>query len=124
MAGGRWPLCVGAQSASQRCDLDAPIFTLRQTVYAMSEGTSSEPSSDQLSTRTLDHPIFRGTDRQKLEGILRMPPRKVATGAVVSLPDGPARLHLVLSGLLRCYRLTSGGHQLLLELIPAGGFDG
>lgn len=36
----------------------------------------------------------------------------------------PGLLYLVLSGRLRAYQVTADGHELLLELIPEGGFDG
>lgn len=73
----------------------------------------------------VDHPMFDGTDREKLARVLAAAPvRRLEAGDAVGLPNGPAQLHLVLRGLLRCYRLASHGRQLLLELTPAGGFDG
>jgi CRP-like cAMP-binding protein len=74
---------------------------------------------------TLDHPMFDGVDRAALEVLFAsVQPRRFDAGEVVTMPDGPPRLHLVLDGLLRCYRLSWNGQQLLLELIPPGGFDG
>jgi CRP-like cAMP-binding protein len=72
-----------------------------------------------------DHPILAGTDRRTLGSVLT-PVRtvRIESGEVLTMPAGPPRLHLVLDGLLRCYRLSGNGQQLLLELIPPGGFDG
>lgn len=73
----------------------------------------------------LRHPILRDADKDKLAPVLaRVPLRRLAPGEALGLPVGAPQLHLVLSGLLRCYRLASNERQLLLELIPAGGFDG
>ncbi len=72
-----------------------------------------------------DHPIFKGADPSRVAPLLAaIPVRRLGPGEAVGLPVGPRQLHLVLSGLLRCYRLASNERQLLLELIPAGGFDG
>jgi CRP/FNR family cyclic AMP-dependent transcriptional regulator len=81
------------------------------------------------AARTADlwgHPLFRGVDRIEPQpfgdGIAI---RSVKRGAVLTSPAGRARqLHLVLAGELRAYNVTSDGRELLLELIPAGGFDG
>ncbi len=73
----------------------------------------------------MDHPIFESANRATVAPLLAaIPVRRLGPGEAVGLPVGPRQLHLVLSGLLRCYHLASNGRQLLLELIPAGGFDG
>jgi CRP/FNR family transcriptional regulator len=83
--------------------------------------TGGPPGSD----NPLDHPIFDGVDRSKVTPLLAaVPVRRLGPGEAVGLPIGPRQLHLVLSGLLRCYRLATNERQILLELIPPGGFDG
>lgn len=82
---------------------------------------------DGLSWReALGHPLFAGVRDQQVEPILReMPPRRVRAGKLLSAPGAiPVYMHLVLSGRLHAYLLSSTGHQLVLEIIEAGGMDG
>lgn len=88
-------------------------------------GGISRPES--LSWReALGHPLFAGVGDQQVEPILReMPARRVRAGRLLSAPGAmPAYMHLVLSGRLHAYLLSSTGHQLVLEIIEAGGVDG
>lgn len=72
------------------------------------------------------HPLFAGVDPDRL--------RECASAVVIhnvrkgTLLNGPGmargRFHLVLRGTLRAYRVLNDGRELLLELIPEGGFDG
>jgi len=74
----------------------------------------------------LAHPLFAGIRPDRAETILReLVPRQVRAGRLLNSPGAaPAYLHLVLAGRLQIYRLNSNGHQLLLEIIGAGGIDG
>jgi CRP-like cAMP-binding protein len=79
-----------------------------------------------VATSLLDHPLFRGVDAQRLEPELgRIAITHVEKGAVLNAPWGDRGLiYLVLSGHLFANKITADGRQLLLELIPLGGFDG
>lgn len=62
----------------------------------------------------------------RLESILGgLPVQEVPKGKLLNTPGvEPGLLHLVLHGRLRAYQMSADGHELLLELIPEGGFDG
>jgi CRP-like cAMP-binding protein len=83
---------------------------------------------DALSTRShlLDHPLLRDVHTDRLERILDgIAVKEVPKGKLLNTPGvTPGLLHLVLRGRLRAYQMTPDGHELLLELIPEGGFDG
>ncbi|HET7339238.1 MAG TPA: Crp/Fnr family transcriptional regulator [Candidatus Dormibacteraeota bacterium] len=72
------------------------------------------------------HPLLRGVEGDRLEECCRrIPVRTVARGTVLNRPDmTPGRIYLVLRGTLRTYQLMADGRELLLDLIPSGGFDG
>ena len=73
----------------------------------------------------MQHPLFRGARHDHIEPWLdQVSVRTFSKGALLHTPgvDGP--LHLVLSGRLRAYQLTSGGRKLVLEIVPPGGVDG
>ena len=72
------------------------------------------------------HPLFHGVDRDRIEECCRaIPVRTVARGTVLNRPDvTPGRIYLVLRGTVRTYQLMADGRQLLLDLVPEGGFDG
>jgi CRP-like cAMP-binding protein len=74
----------------------------------------------------LDHPLFRDVRTDRLERILDgVAIKEVPRGKLLNTPEvTPGLLYLVMSGRLRAYQMTADGHQLLLELIPEGGFDG
>ena len=73
----------------------------------------------------LGHPLLLGTEPSRLEAALeRITVADVAKGAMVGGPGLKQRLHLVLRGCLRAYKLTAEGRELLLELLPEGSFDG
>ncbi len=62
----------------------------------------------------------------RLETVLGgVPVQEVPKGKLLNTPGiEPGLLHLVLQGRLRAYQMSADGHELLLELIPEGGFDG
>jgi CRP-like cAMP-binding protein len=74
----------------------------------------------------LGHPLLEGVDADNLERLLdAVTIKQVPRGMLLNTPGiSPGLLHLVIRGRLRAYQLTADGHQLLLELIQAGGFDG
>lgn len=74
----------------------------------------------------LDHPLLRDVRTDRLERILDgIAVKEVSKGKLLNTPGvTPGLLHLVLRGRLRAYQMTADGHELLLELIPEGGFDG
>jgi CRP/FNR family transcriptional regulator, cyclic AMP receptor protein len=74
----------------------------------------------------LDHPLLRDVRTDRLERILDgIAIKEVPRGALLNTPAvTPGLMYLVLSGRLRAYQVTADGHELLLELIPEGGFDG
>jgi CRP-like cAMP-binding protein len=74
----------------------------------------------------LDHPLLRGIDSARVAGELaRITVSEVRKGTSLNAPWGDrALIYLVLDGQLRAYQVTADGRELLLELIPAGGFDG
>jgi len=74
----------------------------------------------------LDHPLLRDVRTDRLERILDgIAIKGVPRGALLNTPAvTPGLMYLVLSGRLRAYQVTADGHELLLELIPEGGFDG
>ncbi|MDQ6944701.1 MAG: Crp/Fnr family transcriptional regulator [Actinomycetota bacterium] len=74
----------------------------------------------------LTHPLFAGIREDRADKVLReLVPRPVRAGRLLNAPGAvPAYLHLVITGRLQIYRLNSSGHQLVLEIIQAGGIDG
>ncbi len=72
------------------------------------------------------HPLLRDADPERLGGLLdQVAVAHVTKGTVLNAPGADhGMLHLVLRGRLRAYQVTADGRELLLELIPAGGFDG
>ena len=72
------------------------------------------------------HPLFAGVDPGRIEECLpAIGVRTVRKGSVLNGPGmRPGRFHLVLRGTLRAYQVTDDGRELLLDLIPEGGFDG
>lgn len=74
----------------------------------------------------LDHPLLRDVRTDRLERILDgIAIKEVPKGKLLNTPGvTPGLLYLVLRGRLRAYQMTVDGHELLLELIPEGGFDG
>ena len=73
----------------------------------------------------LAHPLLLGVDASRLDGALeRITVIDVQKGAIVGGPGLKQRLHLVLKGCLRAYKVTAEGRELLLELLPEGNFDG
>ena len=70
--------------------------------------------------------MFRDVQLDRLEPVLDgIPVQEVPKGRLLNTPGvEPGRLHLVLQGRLRAYQMSADGHELLLELIPEGGFDG
>lgn len=73
----------------------------------------------------MQHPLFRGARHDRIEPWLdQISLRSFPKGALLHTPGVEGPLHLVLSGRLRAYRLTSGGRKLVLEIIPPGGVDG
>lgn len=73
----------------------------------------------------LGHPLFNRVREERVAPVLReTAPRQVAAGTVLNTPGTTGSLHLVLRGRLQSYRLTPGGHQLLLEIVEAGSVDG
>lgn len=76
--------------------------------------------------RLLDHPLLRDVHTDRLERILDgLAIKEVPRGALLNTPEvTPGLMYLVLNGRLRAYQVTADGHELLLELIPEGGFDG
>lgn len=74
----------------------------------------------------LDHPLLRNVRTERLERMLdRIAVQEVPRGRLLNTPGvTPGLLYLVLSGRLRAYQVTVDGRELLLELIPEGGFDG
>jgi CRP/FNR family transcriptional regulator, cyclic AMP receptor protein len=77
-------------------------------------------------SRLLDHPLLRDVRPDRLERILDgIAIKEVPPGKRLNTPEvTPGLLYLVLSGRLRAYQVTADGKELLLELIPEGGFDG
>ena len=76
--------------------------------------------------RLAEHPLLRGVLTERLDRILDgIAVKEVAKGQLLNTPGvTPGLLYLVLRGRLRAYQMTADGRELLLELIPAGGFDG
>ena len=74
----------------------------------------------------LAHPLLAGVPRARIEECIgAIDIRSVRKGTIVNAPGAtPPRFHLVLSGTLRAYQLIEDGRELLLDLIPEGGFDG
>jgi CRP/FNR family cyclic AMP-dependent transcriptional regulator len=74
----------------------------------------------------LDHPLLRDVRTDRLERILDgIAVKQVRRGTQLNTPAvTPGLMYLVLSGRLRAYQVMADGHELLLELIPEGGFDG
>jgi CRP/FNR family transcriptional regulator len=74
----------------------------------------------------LDHPLLLDVRTDRLERILDgIAVKQVGRGTQLNTPAvTPGLMYLVLSGRLRAYQVTADGHELLLELIPEGGFDG
>jgi CRP/FNR family transcriptional regulator len=74
----------------------------------------------------LDHPLLRDVRADRLEGVLdAITVKQVQRGTQLNTPEvTPGLMYLVLTGRLRAYQVTADGHELLLELIPEGGFDG
>jgi CRP/FNR family cyclic AMP-dependent transcriptional regulator len=74
----------------------------------------------------LDHPLLRDVRADRLQRILDgIAVQEVARGVRLNTPEvTPGLMYLVLRGRLRAYQVTADGHELLLELIPEGGFDG
>jgi CRP/FNR family cyclic AMP-dependent transcriptional regulator len=74
----------------------------------------------------LDHPLLRDVRTDRLERILDgIAIKQVQRGSQLNTPEvTPGLMYLVLSGRLRAYQVMADGHELLLELIPEGGFDG
>ncbi len=74
----------------------------------------------------LRHPLLRGVRTDRLEAILDgIAVKEVQRGTQLNTPAvTPGLMYLVLTGRLRAYQVTADGHELLLELIPEGGFDG
>lgn len=74
----------------------------------------------------LDHPLLRDVRTDRLERILDgIAVKEVPKGKLLNTPGvTPGLLYLVLRGRLRAYQMTADGRELLLELIPEGGFDG
>lgn len=74
----------------------------------------------------LDHPLLRDVRTDRLDPILDgIAVKQVTRGTQLNTPEvTPGLMYLVLSGRLRAYQVTADGHELLLELIPEGGFDG
>ena len=92
-----------------------------------SRGTRRGPGGGQGSAaELLEHPLFKGVAASLLEELReKIAVTEVARGTLLNTPGvSPARLHLVIRGRLRAYQVTSDGRELLLELIPAGRFDG
>ncbi len=77
-------------------------------------------------SRLLDHPLLHDVRTDRLERILDgIAVKQVERGTQLNTPEvTPGLMYLVLSGRLRAYQVTADGHELLLELIPEGGFDG
>jgi CRP-like cAMP-binding protein len=72
------------------------------------------------------HPLLRDVHMDRIERILDgIAIKDVPKGKLLNTPGvTPGLMYLVLSGRLRAYQMTADGHELLLELIPEGGFDG
>lgn len=77
------------------------------------------------SALLVSHPLLLGVDPSRLDGALdRITVADVPKGTMVGGPGFNQRLHLVLKGCLRAYKVTADGRELLLELLPRGNFDG
>lgn len=73
----------------------------------------------------LGHPVLRQAREERVAPVLReSAPRQIPAGKLLNTPGTRGSLHLVLEGRLQAYRLTPSGHQLLLEIVEAGGVDG
>src|SRR2546421_6121988 len=73
----------------------------------------------------LGHPLLDRVREERVAPVLReTAPRQVPAGTVLNSPGTLGSLHLVLRGRLQAYRLTPNGHQLLLEIVEAGGVVG
>ena len=72
------------------------------------------------------HPLFADVQAEHAQCVLdNVAVKTVSKGNLLNTPEvRPGLLHLVLLGRLRAYQMTIDGHELLLELIPEGGFDG
>ena len=94
----------------------------------MRMATSDRDQRDAPTPRSLllGHPLLRDCRTELMERILDgIAVKEVAKGKLLNTPGvTPGLLHLVLRGRLRAYQMTADGHELLLELIPEGGFDG
>ena len=90
--------------------------------------TSDRDQNEAPPTRSLlvGHPLLRNCRIEQLERILDgIAIKEVPKGKQLNTPGvTPGLMHLVLRGRLRAYQMTADGHELLLELIPEGGFDG
>jgi CRP-like cAMP-binding protein len=94
---------------------------MTRPVRVIKDATLSTPKS-----RLVDHPLLRGVQTDRLDRILDgIAIKEVAKGQLLNTPGvTPGLLYLVLRGRLRAYQMTADGRELLLELIPEGGFDG
>lgn len=74
----------------------------------------------------LGHPLLRDVGIERLQRILDgIAIKEVPRGKLLNTPGiTPGLLYLVIRGRLRAYQVSADGHELLLELIPEGGFDG
>jgi CRP-like cAMP-binding protein len=74
----------------------------------------------------LAHPLFEGVQKEVVAPLLdRVLVRTVPKGSLLHSPGEPSSpMYLVLQGRLGAYQVTPDGRKLLLEIIPAGGFDG
>lgn len=74
----------------------------------------------------LEHPLFEGTRPELLRRFLsEIQERTAVRGTLVHAPGrAPSPLHLVLTGGLLAYQLTSEGRKLVLDVIEAGNIDG
>jgi CRP-like cAMP-binding protein len=86
----------------------------------------ASPSRFRTWHDALAHPLFRDAREEHVAPVLReTAPRLVSAGKILNTPGSASgSLHIVLEGRLQAYRLNPNGHQLLLEIIEAGGVDG
>lgn len=81
---------------------------------------------DQVTpTELAGHPVFEGLAVAPLASALRdVRTRRREAGETVCGPGGRAALHLVLSGRLCLYEVTTDGRRVILDFLDAGGVDG
>lgn len=74
----------------------------------------------------LRHPLLQDVRTERLERILDgIAIKDVPRGKLLNTPGvTPGLLYLVIRGRLRAFQVSPDGRELLLELIPEGGFDG